>query len=237
MAVPTSPFVHLLLDLLAWAAAAALATWLYRWRLKPVAQAVAAVTGPTYAIVLAAGAVAGAWGIGSLNSGLSAVPHPSHSIAGGLAGAIVAVEIYKKARGISGSTGIVWVGPIALGIAIGRIGCLLAGLPDETHGEPSALPWAVDLGDGVPRHPVQLYESLAMCAFLLVYLAALRKEAAWTRDRAFYLFILFYAVQRFFWEFLKPYPDVVGPLNVFQLLALAMMLYALWFDGRARRNR
>jgi prolipoprotein diacylglyceryltransferase len=98
------------------------------------------------------------------------------------------------------------------------------------------LPWGVDLGDGIARHPVQLYESLAMLAFLAVYLAALARRAEWTRTRAFYLFILFYAAQRFVWEFLKPYPRLVGPLDVFQLLALAMIAYALIFDGRARRH-
>ena len=94
----------------------------------------------------------------------------------------------------------------------------------------------MDLGDGVPRHPVQVYESLAMFAFLAVYLAALARRAAWTRARAFYLFVLWYAVQRFAWEFLKPYPDLVGPLNLFQLLALVMIFYALIFDARARRS-
>ena len=102
---------------------------------------------------------------------------------------------------------------------------------------PTALPWGVDLGDGISRHPVQLYESLAMLAFLAIYLLALRRRAAWTRDRAFYLFVLVYAAQRFVWEFLKPYERLLGPLDVFQLLALGMILYALIFDARARRSR
>lgn len=75
-----------------------------------------------------------------------------------------------------------------------------------------------------------------MLAFLAVYLAALARRAAWTQGRAFYLFVLFYAGQRFVWEFFKPYPDLVGPLNLFQLLALAMIFYALAFDARARRS-
>ena len=129
------------------------------------------------------------------------------------------------------------MGPLALGIGVGRWGCLFAGLQDETYGVPTDLPWGVDLGDGVLRHPVQVYESVAMLAFLAVYLVALSRRAEWTRGRAFYLFIFFYAAQRFVWEFLKPYPDLVGPLNLFQLLALAMILYALWFDARARGYR
>jgi len=235
--VPTDPHLHLLFDLLAWGSAALLARFLYRWRLKDDASAVAGRLGPAYAFALAAGAIAGAWAFGSINTGLSAIPHPSHSIAGALAGGIVAVELYKLARGIRGSTGAIWVGPLALGIAVGRLGCLFAGLPDETYGTPTGLPWAVDLGDGVPRHPVQLYESLAMLGFLAVYLAALRRRAAWTRDRAFYLFIFFYAAQRFAWEFLKPYPRLLGPLDIFQLLAIFMILYALILDGHARRAR
>jgi prolipoprotein diacylglyceryltransferase len=214
-----------------------LARLLYGWRLKETAAGVVARTGPLYVVALACGAILGAWAFGSLNTGYYAVPHASHSIAGALAGGIVAVEFYKGLTGVTGSTGVIWVGPLALGIAVGRIGCLLAGLGDETYGIPTRLPWGVDLGDGIARHPVQIYESLAMLAFLAVYLAALARRAAWTRGRAFYLFILFYAVQRFVWEFLKPYPRLVGPLDVFQLLALAMIFYALVFDARARRIR
>lgn len=234
--IPTNPHLHILFDMLAWGSAALLGAWLYRWRLHEAAEIVTR-TGRLYVVAVAVGAIAGAWGFGSWNTALSAVPHPSHSIAGALAGAIVAVEIYKWARGIRGSTGAIWVGPLALGIAVGRLGCLFAGLGDETYGVPTALPWGVDLGDGISRHPVQLYESLAMLAFLAVYLLALSRRAAWTRDRAFYLFVLWYAAQRFLWEFLKPYPHLIGPLDVFQLLALAMILYALIFDARARRSR
>jgi phosphatidylglycerol:prolipoprotein diacylglycerol transferase len=233
--IPTNPNFHILFDLLAWGSAAALAAILYRWRLREQAE-IATRTGGLYVVALAIGAIAGAWAFGSWNTALSAVPHPSHSIAGALAGGIVAVELYKLARGITGSTGAIWVGPLALGIAIGRLGCLFAGLGDETYGVPTSLPWAVELGDGVPRHPVQLYESLAMLAFLAFYLAALGRRAAWTRTRAFYWFVLWYAAQRFCWEFLKPYPRLVGPLDVFQLLALGMILYALVYDARARRS-
>ena len=235
--IPTNPDLHLLFDLLAWGSAALLARLLYVWRLREAAARLAARVDGLYVAALAAGAIAGAWLFGSLNTAMMAVPRPSHSVAGALAGAIIAVELYKWARGSTGSTGLIWVGPLALGIAVGRWGCLFAGLSDETYGTPTSLPWGVDLGDRVSRHPVQVYESLAMLAFLALYLAALQRRAAWTGERAFYLFILWYAVQRFLWEFLKPYPDLVGPLNLFQLLALAMIFYALVFDARARRTR
>lgn len=237
MIVATDPRVHILFDLLAWAGAAGFGRWLYSWRLRGLAASVAAKYGRLYIAALAAGAVVGAWVFGSINTGLTAIPHASHSIAGALAGAIVAVEIYKWVRGITGSTGVIWVGPLALGIAIGRWGCFFSGVADETFGTPSSLPWAVDLGDGVLRHPVQLYESLSMLVFVGIYVAALARRAEWTRTRAFYLFVLFYAAQRFVWEFFKPYPDLIGPLDLFQLLSLAMITYALVFDARARRLR
>jgi phosphatidylglycerol---prolipoprotein diacylglyceryl transferase len=218
---------------LAWASAGALARLLYKWRLAELASPLGIVS-VGYALSLAAGAAAGAWIAGSLNTGIL---HPSHSIAGGLAGGIVAVELWKASHGVRQSTGAFWVGPLALGIAIGRIGCFLAGLPDQTYGIATSLPWGVDFGDGIRRHPVQLYESATMLAFLGVYLAALARRAQWTRTSAFYVFVLCYAVQRFVWEFLKPYPRVLGPLDVFQLLALAMIGYALLFDARARRQR
>ena len=235
MTVPTDPRIHLLFDLLAWVAAGLLARALWTWRIREMSRDFPRL-GPGYAAALAVGVIAGAWAFGSINTAMDPVPHLSHSIAGALAGGIIAVELYKAISGISASTGVIWVGPLSLGIAVGRWGCLFAGLPDQTYGIPTRLPWGVDLGDGIPRHPVQIYESLAMLAFLCVYLVALSRRAEWTRTRAFYRFILFYGVQRFVWEFLKPYPDVVGPLNLFQLLALAMIAYALFFDARAGRT-
>jgi prolipoprotein diacylglyceryltransferase len=224
--------VHLLFDVLAWASAGLLARLLYSWRLHEIAPPRNAI-GLGYALSLAAGAIAGAWLAGTLNTGIL---HPSHSIAGALAGGIAAVELWKLANGVRQSTGAMWVGPLALGIAVGRIGCFLAGLPDDTFGIPTTLPWGADFGDGVRRHPVQLYESAAMLAFLAVYLVALARGSAWTRGRAFYAFVLAYAVQRFVWEALKPYPRVLGPLDLFQLLAIVMIVYALLFDARARRK-
>src|SRR6267154_2057155 len=101
-----------------------------------------------------------------------------HWIAGAIVGGIIAVEIFKWRSGIRGSTGLAFVAPLALGIAIGRFGCFFAGLPDYTYGTPTDLSWGVDFGDGIKRHPVQLYESAAMLVFLAVFLreAARRSE-------------------------------------------------------------
>jgi len=234
--IPVSPAAHLPFDLLAWAGGGALAVWLRRSWLREAQDRLARL-GAGYLTAVVLGAIPGAWLAGSLNTLGQSAPALSHSVAGALAGAIVAVELYKAVRGVRGSTGGVFVGPFALGVVIGRWGCLFAGLADRTYGTPTSLPWAVDLGDGIGRHPVQVYESLAMALFLALYLEGLARRRTWALRRGFYGLSVWYGAQRFVWEFLKPYPRILGPLDIFQLLALAMIAYALWFDGHARRAR
>lgn len=229
--LPTSPAFHTLGDISAWAVAFVGGRWVYRRRRASV-ERLARQTAPDYFVSLALGAAAGAWLLGSLNTLQQARPTLSHSIAGGLAGAIIAVELWKWVRGIRGSTGGPFVIPLTLGIMVGRLGCLFAGLPDQTYGIPTSLPWGVDLGDGIARHPVQLYESLSMLAFLVVYWRALLSEQHWATRRGFHAFVLFYAVQRFAWEFFKPYPKILGPLNVFGLAMIGLILYALVWIAR-----
>jgi prolipoprotein diacylglyceryltransferase len=230
--VPTDPAAHYAFDLLAWVSAALAARWQYR-RWPEEARRLSMVVQPSYFVSLGLGALIGAWVFGSSNSLRAAVAAPSHSIAGALAGGIVAVELWKRVHGVRGSTGGAFVLPIAVGIVVGRLGCFFAGLPDYTYGVPANLPWAVELGDGVARHPVQLYESLSMALFLAVYLRARLRGAPWVRDHAFHALIIFYAGQRFLWEFLKPYPAVLGPLNLFHLLMLGLVAYGIlwWHRG------
>ncbi len=221
----TSPAWHVVFDAASWISGGLLGRALYGWRLKAQAAAAAARVGPGYFFALGVGAVAGGYLAGSLVSFVGPAPVLSHSIAGVLAGAVTAVELYKAVRGVKGSTGAVFTGPLALGIAVGRWGCLFAGLPDGTYGRPTALPWAVDLGDGIGRHPVQVYESLAMGAFLLVYLVGLKRRAPWAMQRGFYVFCAWYGAQRFVWEFLKPYPRLPGGLDLFQFIGLGLIAY------------
>jgi prolipoprotein diacylglyceryltransferase len=227
--IPTDPLLHYAGDAAAWAGAALGGRWLYRRR-RPVVEALAANTSPGYFLSLAIGAVIGAWVLGSLN-----LKAPSHSIAGALAGGIAAVELWKWRQGVTGSTGGPFVIPLCLGIIIGRWGCLFAGQPDRTYGNATGLPWGVDLGDGIARHPVQIYESLAMLLFLLAYLSALRHDRPWAVRHGFHAFVLAYAIQRFGWEFLKPYPSLLGSLNLFHLLMIGLALYALVWIARDRR--
>jgi phosphatidylglycerol---prolipoprotein diacylglyceryl transferase len=232
--VPTAPWAHYIGDAAAWVGAASASRWQHR-RWPRETSNLASDTKPGYFLALALGALVGAWLAGSTNSLRSAIVTPSHSIAGALAGGIVAVELWKWRNGIRRSTGGAFVLPICVGIAIGRFGCLFAGLPDYTYGTPTSLPWAVDLGDGVGRYPVEIYEAISMALFAAIYLRARLRGARWAAAHAFHAMIIVYAAQRFAWEFLKPYPTVIGPLNVFHLLMMGLIAYGMvwWRRGDA----
>jgi phosphatidylglycerol:prolipoprotein diacylglycerol transferase len=124
------------------------------------------------------------------------------TIVGGLLGGWIGVELVKKRIGVHRRTGDVYVFPLIVGMCIGRVGCFLTGLADHTYGVETSLPWGVDFGDGVARHPTQLYE----IAFLLVLAGALllRMRRPWVDGDVFRLFILGYLLFRFAVEFIKP---------------------------------
>jgi phosphatidylglycerol---prolipoprotein diacylglyceryl transferase len=225
--------LHLIFDLLAVIAAAAITG-------KVLQRGLITAPGPgtnldtRYFAALGLGVVLGSFALGTANLWLSGVPMAGRSIIGALTGGIVAVEIYKYRNGITRSTGLLFVPAFSTLIVVGRIGCALSGLDDHTYGTPTDLPWGMDFGDGVPRHPVALYESLSMAAFLAMALVALVRRWPFFLANGFYLMVGFYALQRFVWEFHKPYAAVIGPLNLFHLTALGLLIYA-W--AMMRKNR
>lgn len=223
---------HLLFDLLAWCTAVAVGLTVWRWRLRDTVTQLKTRLDGAYFPHLSLGAIAGAWGFGSLNLWLSGLPAPGHSILGALVGAIASVELYKQRRGLRGSTGVMFAAPLAAAMVVGRVGCFRAGLADQTHGTPSALPWAVDFGDGIARHPVQLYEAASMALVLAALLWALARRSPRALGHGFYYVVGAYGAQRFAWEFLKPYATLLGPFNLFHLLAAALVLYA-WAMARS----
>lgn len=227
--------VHLVFDLLA-SATAVTVTWLvYRWRLCDRVGLIERA-GPGYAAALLIGAAVGGYGLGTANLFLSGQPGVGRSIIGALLGAIVAIEGFKLARGLRGSTGLIFVPGLCATIVIGRIGCLLTGVADFTYGTPTNVAWAWDFGDGIPRHPVPLYESAAMGIFLLVTVIALRRRSPLFLRNGFYFMTAWYAVQRYGWEFLKPYGTVWGGHTVFQLAAVVLLVYSLVMIGKGRHD-
>jgi prolipoprotein diacylglyceryltransferase len=207
---------------------------IYRW-LPIAAPEAARQPWQVHRLYVAAGslgATLGAYLAGSVNLWLTGIGGIGRSIEGALGGGIIAIEILKARSGIRGSTGLRFVAPLAAAIAVGRIGCFLAGLDDMTYGTATTLPWGVDFGDGVTRHPVQLYESVTMAAFLAVFISLLQRGNEAVLRTGFYLFVGVYAGQRFVWEFLKPYGTLVGPFNLFHLISITLVAYALLFARR-----
>jgi prolipoprotein diacylglyceryltransferase len=98
-------------------------------------------------------------------------------------------------------------------MAIGRIGCLLAGLADDTYGKPTSLPWGVEFGDGVARHPTQAYEIAFLVA--LGFVLRLISKRPHANGVLFRVFIAAYLGWRLLIDFLKPQPLIVG-LNAIQ---------------------
>ncbi len=216
--------VHLAFDLLAAASALILTGVVWFWRLR--GQPVAARS-EGYLSAVSLGVLLGSYALGSANLWLSGIPAIGRSILGALAGGVLAVEVYKARAGIKGSTGLIFVPTFCALVAVGRIGCALSGLDDNTYGIPTTLPWGHDFGDGIPRHPVALYECLSMAAFLVLAFAVMARRAPVFMGRGFYLMVGFYAAQRFGWEFLKPYAPLIGPFNLFHMTCAALLAYAV----------
>jgi phosphatidylglycerol:prolipoprotein diacylglycerol transferase len=151
------------------------------------------------------------------------------TIVGGLLGGWIGVEIAKKFLNIRQSTGDSFVFPLILGMAIGRVGCFLTGLSDHTCGLPTQLPWGVDFGDGIPRHPAQLYDILFLMTLATALLAWHRWEVR-PNGQLFLVFLSAYLLYRFAIEFLKPRWTPVAGLSMIQVASLvgAISVAGLW---------
>lgn len=149
------------------------------------------------------------------------------TVAGGIAGGILGVEILKKLLKIEESTGDIMVEPIALGIIVGRFGCFMLGVRDHTVGIVSSLPWAFDQGDDIPRHPTSLYEILAVLVlWILVELYKRKKVQVFPLGSGLYfrLFIVGYFIFRFFVEFIKPVYPILSGLTAIQWTSALVVL-------------
>ncbi len=227
--------LHTAFDALAWVAAGLALYWLtqgvhVRFPASP------AGTLP-YAAALVLGSGLGAVLFGTANLWLSHQAGVARSIEGAIAGGIFAIEFYKRSAGINARTGARFALPLAVGVAVGRIGCYFAGLDDFTYGTPTELSWGHDFGDGILRHPVQLYESAAMAAFAVFYVWRVLRDDRFVIDNGFYLAVAYYGAQRFIWEFFKPYASLIGPFTLFHILSAAIFLYALVMIARAPTPR
>jgi phosphatidylglycerol:prolipoprotein diacylglycerol transferase len=143
---------------------------------------------------------------------------------GGVVGGAVAVGLWASWRGFRNRTLLdVCAVPLALGYAIGRIGCQLSG--DGDYGTGSDLPWAMAYPDGTEPttekvQPTPIYETLSMGLVALV-LWNLRHRFA--PGALFALYLILSGVERVLVEFVRRNEEVLAGLTLAQLLSLAMI--------------
>jgi len=170
--------------------------------------------------------------IGNLFSGSGLVWY------GGAIGGAIAVLLWARYRGFLGLALLDLAAPaLALGYAIGRVGCQLSG--DGDYGKPWDGPWAMAYPDGtVPTdrtvHPTPVYESLVM-GFGAWVLWQLRDR--FRTGVLFAIYLLYAGAERFGVEFLRRNDEVALGLTTAQLESLAMMLIgATWIVVVRRRH-
>jgi len=144
-------------------------------------------------------------------------------LGGGLVGGWLGVELTKRFIGLQRATGDLFVIPLLTAIIIGRIGCFIAGYYDQTYGTPTTLPWGVDFGDGILRHPTQIYEVLWLLGLLLLILW--QKKYPFREGFLFRYFMIGYFAFRLLVEFIKPVPHAFFGLNGTQLLSIGVLIY------------
>ncbi|WP_299678749.1 prolipoprotein diacylglyceryl transferase [uncultured Tenacibaculum sp.] len=155
------------------------------------------------------------------------------TIMGGLFGGLLGVEISKKIIGEKQSSGDLFTLPIILGIFIGRIGCFLTGIKEFTYGQETSFFMGMDLGDGILRHPLALYE-LIFLVLLFFLLKSFRSKFSVNGD-LFKVFMLSYFGFRFCIEFLKPNQFFVFGLSSIQILCITCWLYYYKFILKAMK--
>jgi len=163
---------------------------------------------------------------------------PGYVFYGGVVFAVIFGVIFIKRRGIDRLGAVFdYAAPgFALGIAIGRTGCFLAGC---CHGRPTDLPIAVSFplphpSDGVPVHPVQLYDvTFGLIAFVLLLVLYKRRRF---EGEAFAALVTSYAVWRFISEMFRGDGDrgvwLGGLFSTSQLVSLTVAPIAIFLWWR-----
>ncbi len=164
----------------------------------------------------------------------------NRSILGGLVGAWLGVHVAKRIVGYPLRTGDLFAPAVALGMAIGRVGCLLTELP----GTPTGSSYGVTLDAataerlgapaGVPLHPSFVYEIVFhAAAFAVLWLWLRHRLVAPGETLTFYL--AGYGVFRFLVEYVRGNEVVWEGLTrpqLFLLLTVPLLLARIAWQAR-----
>ncbi|WP_129714414.1 prolipoprotein diacylglyceryl transferase [Pedobacter sp. SYP-B3415] len=149
------------------------------------------------------------------------------TIVGGLLGGLFGVEFTKAIAGEHKRSGDLFVFPIILALIIGRTGCFSMGLAEQTYGLRTGLPWGIDLGDGIPRHPVCLYE-IFFLVLLWLSLSWLKAKQPPQSGGLFRIFMISYLIFRFMLDFIKPHFTWSAGLSTIQFACLAGLVWYIY---------
>jgi phosphatidylglycerol:prolipoprotein diacylglycerol transferase len=167
--------------------------------------------------------------VGSLFSGTGLVFY------GGALGGALAVMGYARYRGFLDYRLFDMGAPaLAIGYAVGRLGCQLAG--DGDYGIPSSLPWAMAYPHGTvptttPVHPTPIYEFLVMGA-VTIWLWRHRDRVR--PGELIGWWALLAGVERFLVEFIRRNTDIWGPFSLAQFVSVALIVAGAWWLLRVR---
>lgn len=126
---------------------------------------------------------------------------------------------------------------LAVGHAIGRIGCFMVG---DDYGKVSNLPWAVAFPLGLPPtldrvHPTQLYEAIPL---LLIGGLLLRWRKQGVSDRVvFGAYLVLAGTTRFLIEFVRVNLRVLGPFTVAQIASALAVIAGVWLLSTRQAER
>ncbi len=167
------------------------------------------------------------------------------SILGGLAGAYIGAVLTKRLVGYREPTGDLFAPAVALGMAIGRWGCLLT----EQIGTPTSLPWGIAVTEQVAEHipncpycaaGVKMHPSFA---YEIIFHAAIFGWLWWLRPRVYVkgellkIYLICYALFRFAVEFVRGnLPWWLGLTRSQWFLIPSTLLLAAYFWRQWRRG-
>ena len=156
---------------------------------------------------------------------------------GGLLGGAVGVVVWAWRRNYLGLQLLdVAAVPLALGYAIGRVGCQLSG--DGDYGTESDLPWAMPYPDGTVAttdevHPTPIYETLSVG---LIALGLWRMRGRLVPGAVFALYLVAVGLERLLVEFIRRNDDVALGLTLAQLVSVALIAAGAAWLVRTRAN-
>jgi phosphatidylglycerol:prolipoprotein diacylglycerol transferase len=156
---------------------------------------------------------------------------------GGLAGGVLAGWLYMRWRRLPVLGVLAAATPgLALGHAVGRIGCFLVG---DDYGSPTHLPWGVAFPQGLPPtfekvHPTQLYEAAFLFIFMFVLIRWRRRGMPDLKVIALYLIVV--GAERFLLELIRVNVRVALGLTVAQYASLAAVVLGAILLAMASRQ-